>query len=355
MTAEHLNGLRVMLEGQEGHSYADLLRVACTSEKLGIGGIFRSDHWLPIMGERHIDATDAWATLAGLARDTSRIRFGALVSPMTFRHPSELAKQAATIDHMSGGRVEVGFGAGWYAPDGRPLVRIHAVAPRGLVVDPIGWIGRHEHRRGAAEQSQHIAGRRGVSTQQSMPTEYEQLASWSSAASSTFKGRYYSLDDAPGRPKPVQQPLPVIIGGRGAKRTPDLTARFAAEYNTGASIAEWSERRARVVAVCERIGRDPSSIVYSWMSATCVGLTEADAWKEAERRFRHARRTGDVHAWVAEQRANGMVFGGAEQAAETLSAALAAGASRWYLQIVPSPSDELLEVIAKEIAPRISG
>jgi len=323
MTAEHLNGLRVMLEGQEGHSYADLLRVACTSEKLGIGGIFRSDHWLPIMGERQIDATDAWATLAGLARDTTRIRFGALVSPMTFRHPSELAKQAATIDHMSDGRVEVGFGAGWY--DGE-----HAAY--GIPFPPL------KERFDRLEESLEVC-----------------TALWSSAASSTFKGRYYSLDDAPGRPKPVQQPLPVIIGGRGAKRTPDLTARFAAEYNTGASIAEWSERRARVVAASERIGRDPSSIVYSWMSATCVGLTEADAWTEAERRFRHARRTGDVRAWVAEQRANGMVFGGAEQAAETLSAALAAGATRWYLQIVPSPTDELLEVIAKEIAPRISG
>src|SRR6266851_5433119 len=323
MTAEHLNGLRVMLEGQEGHSYADILRVACTSEKLGFGGMFRSDHWLPIMGDRQIEATDAWATLAGLARDTTRIRFGALVSPMTFRHPSELAKQAATIDHMSGGRVEVGFGAGWY--DGE-----HAAY--GIPFPPL------KERFDRLEESLEVCTRL-----------------WGSASSASFDGRYYKLENAPGRPKPVQQPLPVIIGGRGAKRTPDLTARFAAEYNTGASIAEWSERRARVVAACERIGRDPSSIVYSWMSATCVGLTEADAWQEAERRFRHARRTGDVRAWVAEQRANGMVFGGAEQAAETLSAALAAGATRWYLQIVPSPSDELLEVIAKEIAPRIRG
>jgi F420-dependent oxidoreductase-like protein len=321
MTAEHLTGLRVMLEGQEGHSYADLLRVACTSEKLGIGGMFRSDHWLPIMGDRQIDATDAWATLAGLARDTTRIRFGALVSPMTFRHPSELAKQAATIDHMSGGRVEVGFGAGWY--DGE-----HAAY--GIPFPPL------KERFDRLEESLEVCTRL-----------------WSSASSASFDGRYYKLDNAPGQPKPVQQPLPVIIGGRGAKRTPDLTARFAAEYNTGASIAEWSVRRARVVAACERIGRDPSSIVYSWMSATCVGFSEADAWKEAERRFSHARRTGDVRAWVAEQRANGMVFGGAEQAAETLSAALAAGASRWYLQIVPSPSDELLEMIATEIAPRI--
>jgi F420-dependent oxidoreductase-like protein len=285
--------------------------------------MFRSDHWLPIMGDRQIEATDAWATLAGLARDTTRIRFGTLVSPMTFRHPSELAKQAATVDQMSGGRVEVGFGAGWYEGE-------HAAY--GIPFPPL------KERFDRLEESLEVCS-----------------ALWSSAESSTFKGRYYSLDRAPGRPKPVQQPLPVIIGGRGVKRTPDLTARFAAEYNTGAAIPEWSVRRARVVAACERIGRDPSSIVYSWMTATVVGLTEADAWKEAERRFRHAGRTGDVRAWVAEQQASGMLFGSAEQAAETLSASLAAGASRWYLQIVPSPSDEVLEVIAKEIAPLIRG
>jgi F420-dependent oxidoreductase-like protein len=321
MTAEHLNAMRVMLEGQEGHSYDDVLRVARTSEKLGFGGMFRSDHWLPIMGNRTLDATDAWATLAGLARDTSTIRFGTLVSPITFRHPSELAKQAATIDQMSNGRVEVGFGAGWY--DGE-----HAAY--GIPFPPL------KERFDRMEESLEVCS-----------------ALWSSSESSTFKGRDYSLDWAPGRPKPVQQPLPVIIGGRGAKRTPDLTARFAAEYNTGADFPEWKERRARVVAACERLGRDPSSIVYSWMTATVVGLTEADAWKEAERRFRHAGRTGDVRAWVSEQQVGGMLFGSAEQAAEKLSAALAAGATRWYLQIVPSPSDELLEVIAKEIAPRI--
>ena len=321
MTAEHLNAMRVMLEGQEGHSYDDILRVARTSEKLGFDGIFRSDHWLPIMGNRTLDATEPWATLAGLARDTSTIRFGTLVSPITFRHPSELAKQAATIDQMSNGRVEVGFGAGWYEGE-------HAA--HGIPFPPL------KERFDRMEESLEVCTRL-----------------WAPSESATFKGRYYSLDGAPGRPKPVQQPLPVIIGGRGAKRTPDLTARFAAEYNTGADLPEWKERRARVVAACERIGRDPASVVYSWMTATVVGLTEADAWKEAERRFRHAGRTGDVRAWMAEQQAGGMLFGSAEQAAEKLSAALAAGATRWYLQIVPSPSDELLEVIAKEIAPRI--
>ncbi len=321
MTAEYLNGMRVMLEGQEGHSYDDILRVACTSEKLGFGAMFRSDHWLPIMGDRQLDATDAWATLAGLARDTSRINFGTLVSPMTFRHPSELAKQAATIDQMSGGRLEVGFGAGWNDVE-------HAAY--GIPFPPL------KERFDRLEESLEVC-----------------TALWSDSAAATFKGRYFSIDGAPGRPKPLQQRLPVIVGGRGAKRTPDLTARFASEYNTGGTVEAWIERRARVVAACERLGRDPGSLVYSWMTATVVGLTEADAWQEAERRFRHGGRTGDVRAWVTEQQASGMLFGSAEQAAEKLSQSLTAGATRWYLQIVPSPSDELLEAIAREIAPRI--
>jgi F420-dependent oxidoreductase-like protein len=321
MAAEHLERMRVMLEGQEGVSYEDILRLARTGEKLGFGAIFRSDHWLPIMGDRQLDATDAWATLAGLARDTSRIRFGTLVSPMTFRHPSDLAKLAATVDQMSGGRLEVGFGAGWYEAE-------HTMY--GLPFPPL------KERFDRFEESLEVC-----------------TALWSDAALATFKGRYYSLDNAPGRPKPVQRPLPVIVGGRGARRTPDLTARFAAEYNTGGTVQDWIERRERVVAACERIGRDPASLVYSWMTATVVGRTEAEAWQAADRRFRHSGRSGDVRAWVAEQQANGMLFGSAEQAAERLSASLAAGASRWYLQIVPTPSDELLQMIATEIAPRL--
>src|SRR5438067_6367087 len=311
--------MRVMLEGQEGHSYADILRVARTSEKLGFGGMFRSDHWLPIMGDRHIEATDAWATLAGLARDTAHIRFGTLVSPMTFRHPSELAKVAATVDQMSGGRVEVGFGTGWYEAEHTT----YGVPFRTL-----------KERFDRLEESLEVC-----------------TGLWSGEASATFSGRYYSIDRAPGRPKPAQSPLPVIIGGRGARRTPDLTARFAAEYNTGGTVQDWVERRARVVAACERVGRAPSSVVYSWMTATVVGLTEADALKEAERRFHYSGRTGDVRAWVTEQQANGMLFGNAEHAAEKLSESLAAGASRWYLQIVPTPSDELLQSIGSQAVP----
>jgi alkanesulfonate monooxygenase len=310
-----------MLEGQEGATYDDILRIARTSERLGFGAIFRSDHWLPIMGTRTLDATDAWATLAGLARETSTIRFGTLVSPMTFRHPAELGKLAATIDQMSGGRLEVGFGAGWY--EGEHAA--YGVPFRAL-----------KERFDRLEESLKVC-----------------AALWSEGTSATVEGQYYSLEDAPGKPKPVQRPLPVIVGGRGERRTPDLTVRFAQEYNTGGTPEIWAERRARVVAACERAGRDPATLTYSWMTSTCVGATEADAWKEAERRFKHAQQTGDVKAWVAEQETRGMLFGGAEQAANRLGEALSVGATRWYLQIVPDPEDTLLEVIASEIIPRL--
>jgi len=310
-----------MLEGQEGASYEDLLRVARTSEKIGFEGFFRSDHWLPIMGDRQLDATDAWATLAGLARDTSRIRFGTLVSPMTFRHPSDLAKVSATIDHMSGGRVEIGFGAGWYEAEHKAY---------GLAFPTL------KERFDRLEESLEVC-----------------QALWSDDTSATFKGIYYTIDDAPGRPKPMQRPLPVIIGGKGPRRTPDLTARFASEFNTGGPVGSFGERKAHVADACERIGRDPADLVYSWMTSAVVGRTDADAWQEAERRFRHVGQSGDVRAWVASQQGEGMLFGSAEQAAEQLSAALAAGATRWYLQLVPTPSDELLEMIGTEIVPRI--
>lgn len=313
----------VMIEGQEGDSYASLLRLAQKAEALGFGGFFRSDHWLPIMGKRTLDATDAWATLAGLARETSRVRLGALVSPMTFRHPADFAKIVATVDQMSGGRIDVGFGAGWYEGEHQTY---------GLAFPSL------KERFNRMEEALNVC-----------------TALWSEADSSSFQGTYYSLDNAPGFPKPAQRPIPVIIGGRGTRRTPDLTARFAAEYNTGGALEDWIERCDRVRAACERIGRDPASLRYTFMPPTIVGLTEADAWQRAASRFKHAGQNGDVKAWVAEQQTRGMLFGGVDQVAERMRAYVAAGADRFYMQIVPSPEDEHVEMIAKELIPRVVG
>jgi F420-dependent oxidoreductase-like protein len=273
------------------------------------------------MGRRTLDATDAWATLAGLARETSRVRLGALVSPMTFRHPTDFAKIVATVDQMSGGRIDVGFGAGWYEGEHRTY---------GVPFPSL------KERFDRLEEALNVC-----------------TALWSNAESSSYTGTYYSLDDAPGFPKPAQSPIPVIIGGSGPRRTPDLTARFAAEYNTGGALADWVERCDRVRAACERVGRDPASVRYTYMTATLVGLTEADAWKRAETRFVHAGQSGDVKAWVAAQQARGMQFGSVEQVSERMRAYVAAGCDRLYLQIVPSPEDEHVEMIAKEVIPRV--
>jgi F420-dependent oxidoreductase-like protein len=311
----------VMIEGQEGDSYESLLRLAQRVEALGFGGFFRSDHWLPIMGRRTLDATDAWATLAGLARETSRVRLGALVSPMTFRHPADFAKIVATVDQMSGGRIDVGFGAGWYEGEHQAY---------GLPFPSL------KERFDRMEEALNVC-----------------TALWSDSDASSYEGTYYSLDSAPGFPKPAQRPIPVIIGGRGVRRTPDLTARFAAEYNTGGALEDWVERCDRVRAACERIGRDPASLRYTFMPSTIVGATEADAWKHAETRFAHAGQSGDVKAWVAEQQTRGMLFGSVEQVAEHMRAYVAAGADRFYMQIVPSPDDEHVEMIARELIPRV--
>jgi len=312
-----------MIEGQEGSTYADLLRVAQTAERLGYGGFFRSDHWLPISGGRTLGATDAWATLAGLARDTSRIRLGTLVSPMTFRHPSELAKQAATIDEMSGGRVEVGFGAGWYEAE-------HAAY--GLPFPSM------KERFDRMEESLEIC-----------------TALWSDSDSVTFEGQHFQVRNAPGYPKPLQRPLPVIIGGKGARRTPSLTARFATEFNTGGNLEDWTERAQRARAACEAIGRDPDTLTLSWHAFTIVGATEAEAWQAAEARFKHSGLSGDVRAWVEARGPQGMLFGSAEQAAEQILARAKAGCTRFHLQIVPNPSDEHLEMFASSIIPLVTG
>lgn len=310
-----LSSLFLMIEGQEGSSYADLARMAKKAEALGFGGLFRSDHWLPIIGKRTLPATDAWATLAGLAVETTKIRLGTLVSPMTFRRPSDLAKLAATVDQMSGGRLEVGFGTGWYEGEHQAY---------GLPFPPLKQ--RYEMLEEALE----------VCT-----------ALWSASNSTTYSGQHYSLTDAPGHPKPIQNPLPVIVGGRGARRTPEIAARYAHEYNTGAPLQEWIARCANVRAACERSGRGPASLRYTRMTATMIGLTEASAQEKVQRRFGHGSLTGDPAGWLAEQLGRGALIGGKQQVRDTVAAYAEAGCSRTYLQIVPAPSDDEIDEIAE--------
>jgi F420-dependent oxidoreductase-like protein len=310
----------VFLEGQEGGTYEQILADARWGEELGFGGFFRSDHWLPIMSAPTTDATDAWATLAGLARETARIRLGTMVSPVTFRHPSEYAKIVATVDQMSGGRVEAGFGTGWNEAE-------HAAY--GVPFPPLGE--RFDRLEEALEVCTRLWGE----------------------AEAAFEGRHYRLERAPGAPKPAQRPRPsIIVGGKGPKRTPELAARFADEFNSfGGDAAEWGARREQVVRACERLGRDPTSLRCSWAGPTVVGTDERDLRRRAERRMAHTRASGDAGAWIAEQQERGLLVGTVDQVAERIRALRGAGCSRWYLQTVPLGDHEMLELIARELAP----
>ena len=243
--------LRVFVEPQQGASYDDQLRVARHAEALGFEGFFRSDHYL-LMGQWAPDGltgepgpTDAWTTLAGLARETSRLRLGTLVSSATFRHPGVLAIQAAQVDEMSGGRVELGLGAGWFAEEhaayGIPFPEVRER------FDRLGGAARGHHR---------VCGR-------------PRWVSGSASPASTT-----SWPTRPALPKPVQSPLPVIVGGHGKRRTPALAARFASEFNVGFSpAAEVAELVAGVRAACAVIDRDPQSLTCSVAHILCCGTT----------------------------------------------------------------------------------
>ena len=224
---------RVFVEPQLGASTADQLRMASAAEELGYDGFFRSDHLLT-MGDRDglPGPTDSWVTLAAVAMTTSRIRLGTLVSSATFRHPSMLAMQVAQVDEISGGRVELGLGTGWFEAEhtayGIPF--------------PVKRFGPFE------EQLEVITGL------------------WATPIGETFSfaGEHFTLDGAPALPKPVQARVPIIVGGSGPSRTPAIAARFADEYNGfSAPVDELLARFARLDAACSAIGRDPASIVRS--------------------------------------------------------------------------------------------
>jgi F420-dependent oxidoreductase-like protein len=218
--------LCVMVEGQEGVTWDDWLALARTSEECGYEALFRSDHYGPVIGQQERGSLDAWATIAGLAAVTSTVRLGTLVSPATFRHPSVLAKSAVSADHISGGRVEVGMGAGW---------------------------NEAEHRR---------YGFPFPPTRERMDIFAEQLEivhrQWKSEPFS-FEGEHYRLVDSDPLPKPVQSPHPpLIVGGRGGPRSVALAARWADEYNTVSPTAdECRALRERIAEACEREGREP--------------------------------------------------------------------------------------------------
>ncbi len=306
--------LRIFTEPQQGATYSDLLRVAKATEDLGFDAFFRSDHYLAMNAAGTPGPTDAWITLAGLARETSRIRLGTLMTSATFRYPGPLAIAVAGVDQMSGGRVELGFGAGWYEAE-------HTAY--GI---PFPGVGERFDR---FEESLEVI-----------------TGLWSTPAGETYShdGRHYPVSDSPALPKPVQQPHPpVLIGGGGAKRTPRLAARFAAEFNMPfASVADTAAQFDRVRAACTAVGRPDEELVYSNALVVCVGADEAE----------FARRAEAIGRNPADLRTDG-VAGTPAQAVETIKAYAAVGAQRIYLQVLDLSDLDHLELIAAEVAPHL--
>ena len=307
--------LRIFTEPQQGADYGRLLAVARASEQLGFDAFFRSDHYRNMGdGDGLPGPTDAWLTLAGLALQTSRIRLGTLMSPITFRYPGPLAISVAQVDEMSGGRVELGLGAGWFEAE-------HTAY--GIPFPP------------TAERFDRLE---------------EQLAIitglWDTPAGQrfSFAGKFYPVTDSPALPKPVQRPHPpVLIGGRGPRRTPQLTARYADEYNVPfVNVEQTGAAFGRIREACQAAGRDPGSLVYSAAQTVCCGRDEAEL----------ARRAAAIGWDLATQRADGLV-GSPDEIVDRIGTFAELGATRFYLQVLDLHDLDHLELIASEVMPQV--
>ena len=279
-----------MLEPQQGATYDQQLAIAQAAEAEGFDGFFRSDHLTRFdQDDPGPGPTESWITLAGIARETDRIRLGTLVTSMTFRFPGMLAITAAQVDVMSAGRVELGLGAGWFDPE-------HDA--HGIPFPPL-----RERFEMLEEQLRII------------------LGMWATPKDErfSFDGAHYHLVDSPGLPKPAQQPHPpIIIGGAGPKRTPMLAARYADEFNVPFhSVADFSKAIGRVKRACEDAGRDPSSLLCSAAVNVDIRANSADRVVDELAQFREA------------------------------------GAQRLYLQLLDNSDVEQVSIIAREVKPHL--
>ncbi|MFF3511311.1 LLM class F420-dependent oxidoreductase [Streptomyces sp. NPDC002573] len=300
--------LRIFTEPQQGASYETLLSVAKATEELGFDAFFRSDHYLK-MGD--VDGlpgpTDAWITLAGLARETKRIRLGTLMTAATFRLPGVLAIQVAQVDQMSGGRVELGIGAGWFEEEHKAYG----------IPFPKDKFARLE------EQLEIVTGL------------------WATEAGKTFSfhGKYYDLTDSPALPKPAQSRVPVLIGGHGATRTPRLAAQYADEFNMPFASIEDSERQfGRVRAAAEQAGRAADALTYSNALVVCVGKDDQEV----------ARRAAVIGREVDELKTNGLA-GTPAEVVDKIGRYQEIGSRRIYLQILDLADLDHLDLISAQV------
>ena len=306
--------LRIFTEPQQGATYDDLVRVAQTAEELGFEAFFRSDHYLGMGTEGLPGPTDAWLTLAGLARETSTIRLGTMMTSATFRHPGPLAISVAQVDQMSGGRVELGIGAGWFEQE-------HTAYG-------IPFPGTGERFDRFEEQLAIITGL------------------WATPAGERFHfdGKHYRLSDSPALPKPVQQPgPPVLIGGVGKRRTPALAARYADEFNLPfVDEATTRSQFDRVREACASIDRDPADLAWSNALVLCCGATE----DEVQRRAKAIGREPD------ELRENGLA-GTPAEVVDKIGRYAELGTQRVYLQVLDLSDLDHLALVAREVMPHV--
>jgi F420-dependent oxidoreductase-like protein len=308
--------LRIFTEPQQGATYDDLLRVAQATEECGFDAFFRSDHFLAMGGPGDPGPTDSYVTLAGLARETSRIRLGTLVTSATFRLPGPLAVAVAQIDQMSGGRVELGLGTGWFE------------AEHDAYGIPFPAVSERFDR--LAEQLEILTGL------------------WTTPAGErySFAGTHYTVVDSPALPKPVQQPHPpVIVGGKGKRRTPELAARFATEFNVPfATVDDVAAQFARVDRACAEAGRDPATLARSVAQMTCVGRDDAEVARRAEA---VGKKVDELNEFD--------LTGTVAQVVDQLGTwQERTGLSRFYLQILDLADLDHLELIAAEVAPQLA-
>jgi F420-dependent oxidoreductase-like protein len=307
--------LRIFVEPQQGASYEQQVKMAQAAEAGGFDAFFRSDQFLARGGDGLPGPTDAWLTLGGIARETDRIRLGTMVTSATFRLPGLLAVQVAQVDDMSGGRAELGLGAGWYDAE-------HTA--HGVPFQPLG------------ERFERLEEQLAILT-----------AFWTTPIGQTFDfdGRHYQLKDSPGLPKPVQKPHPpLIVGGGGPKRTPRLAATFADEFNLPfSSLADTEAQFGRVRAALAERDRDPASLRLSAAQTVCCGANDAEV----------ERRAANIGRKVDELRAHA-VAGTPDEVVARLQEFGGIGADSVYLQVLDLDDLDHLALLSEEVLPRVA-
>ncbi|HEX4390647.1 MAG TPA: LLM class F420-dependent oxidoreductase [Mycobacterium sp.] len=302
---------RVFVEPQQGASYSDQLAVAQAAESLGFSAFFRSDHYLAMSGDGRPGPTDSWVTLGGIARETSSIRLGTLVTSATFRYPGPLAISVAQVDEMSNGRAEFGIGTGWFEKE--------------HLAYAIPFPPLRERFARLTEQLELITGL------------------WTAPVGETFDyaGAHYAVNDSPALPKPVQQPHPpIIIGGSGAKKTPRLAATFADEYNVPfAPLDTITTQFDRVREAVDAVGRPADSMTYSASFVVCAGRDEAEI----------AKRAAAIGREVEELQSNSPLAGTPNQIVDQLGPYTEIGLQRVYLQLLDMSDLEHLQLFADEV------